>query len=193
MTSARGEVSIVRSKYDKSQASHDAEIARLKKQNADQLAKQERLVEAAVAAEKTATTELHFTRQDLREELGRAKSKKTDGPATPKKNRAFGAADGFDDIELLSSPSKGRAEKSKNAGPVAVPLAERTPTKGKRKRPIVDSPVQALETHEEDVVMVDKAPAAAPKGGQEPADPKPISLPVDVCITRSSVWFRSAC
>lgn len=159
--SAKGEVSIVRSKYDKSVAAHEAEVARLKKQNADALAKQERLVEAAIHAEKAAATELQFTRQDLREEL--SKSKKTRKEAveatvsTPKKNKANSfkvVADGFDDVEVLPSPSKvqgGAKGKGKNT---ALTPGERTPSRAKRKRPAIDSPVTALEV-EDDVVMAD--------------------------------------
>ncbi|KAL2264197.1 hypothetical protein VTK26DRAFT_473 [Humicola hyalothermophila] len=156
LTAARGEAAILRSKYDKAQATHDAEIARLKKQNAEQLAKQERLVEAARAAERTATTELQFARQDLREELGRAKSRRREGPATPKKNKPWGMGDGFDGVEILSSPSKGQSLRRKDSAP---PPSERTPTKGKRKRPIVDSPTFALETHSEDDAFAGIPPA----------------------------------
>ncbi|KAB5540258.1 hypothetical protein GE09DRAFT_1136586, partial [Coniochaeta sp. 2T2.1] len=158
LTSAKGEAAIVRSKYEKDQAGHQAEIARLKRLNAEQLAKQERAVEAALAAEKNATTELQFARQDLKEELGRSKpvKRKDDLTTTPKKkSRGWAMADGFDDVEILPSPGKGQGKRRGDAGPVAVPLAERTPTKGKRKRPAVDSPVMALEVHEDDVLMPD--------------------------------------
>lgn len=163
--SAKGEVSIVRSKYDKSVAAHEAEVARLKKQNADALAKQERLVEAAIHAEKAAATELQFTRQDLKE---LSKSKKTRKESaeitvtTPRKNKAnrsMVVADGFDDVEALPSPSKvqaGAKGKGKNA---ALAPGERTPTRAKRKRPVIDSPVTALEV-EDDVVLADAVPDA---------------------------------
>lgn len=158
---AKGEVSIVRSKFDKSVAAHEAEVARLKKQNADALAKQERLAEAAIHAEKAAATELQFTRQDLREELSKSKKTRKESAentvTTPKKNKAniFKiVADGFDDVEILPSPTKaqgGAKGKGKNA---ALTPGERTPTRGKRKRPAIDSPVMALEV-EDDVVMAD--------------------------------------
>ncbi|OIW32759.1 hypothetical protein CONLIGDRAFT_630375 [Coniochaeta ligniaria NRRL 30616] len=162
LTSAKGEAAIVRSKYENFQTSHEAEIARLKRLNAEQLAKQERAVEAALAAEKNATTELHFVRQDLKEELGRAKvvKRKDELTTTPKKkNKTWAVADGFDEVEILPSPGKGQGKRRGDPGHVAVPLAERTPTKGKRKRPAVDSPVTALEVHSEDVLMPD-APEA---------------------------------
>ncbi|KAK4095926.1 hypothetical protein N658DRAFT_459540 [Parathielavia hyrcaniae] len=156
LTAAKGEASILRSKYEKARATHDAEVARLKKETADQLAKQERLAEQARAAERTTATELQFARQDLREELGRVKFRRKDGPATPRKDtRTWGIADGFDGVEILSSPTKGQSLKRKDSTPAlpGLPPAERTPSKGKRKRPIVDSPTFALETDGGDAVF----------------------------------------
>ena len=154
LNSARGEASILRRTTEKANAMHDAEVARLKKQNSEQLARKERLVEDALAAEQQAATELQFTRQDLRDELGRTKPKKKDGAVTPKKSKKWGMGDGFDDLELLPSPSKGQGQRRRDPGPVAVSVTERTPTKGKRKRPVIDSPIQALETHSELDAMV---------------------------------------
>lgn len=180
-------MAIVRSKYDKSVTTHAAEVSRLKKQNAEAMSKQERLVEAALAAEKNAATELHFTKQDLKEELQKAKRGRNqgDGMTTPKKNKTAGwgnVADGFDDIEILPSPSKGQGGprsrgKASMSGAVAPPMAERTPTKGKRKRPMVDSPVMALET-EDDVVMGDQSSTA--QADQAVAHQSSIGLPYDV-------------
>jgi hypothetical protein len=178
LTSAKGEIAIVRSKFDKAQSDHNAELARLRKQNTEQVAKQERLVEAAVAAERTAATELQFTRQDLKEELGRAKlrRKDRDAPLTPRKNKSFsrGLGDGFDDIELIVSPSKGKQDRGKSAGPIAFPLNERTPTKGKRKRSTVDSPVNALETHAGDDAVFD-GPRVKAEEPKETLLPPPVS------------------
>ncbi|KAK1749768.1 hypothetical protein QBC47DRAFT_333075 [Echria macrotheca] len=161
LTTAKGEASILRSKFEKAQATHDAEVNRLKKQSAEQIANQERAIEAARAAERKAATELQFAHQDLREELGRAKSRKKDGAVTPKKNRAWGIADGFDGVEMTGSPSKTQAQKKKDSASALVPLLERTPTKGKRKRPVVDSPTFALETHSGEEVKHATAPANA--------------------------------
>ncbi|KAK8091015.1 DNA repair protein rad26 [Apiospora phragmitis] len=161
LQSKDGEIGIVRTRLERSRQDHDRELQNLKKQTAEQIAKQERAVEAAKAAEKNATTELEFTKRDLREEVGRAKRKDKDG-GTPKKNNAaktWGVADGFDDVDIAGSPSKGT--RGRKPGAVASVVAEpparltRTPTKGKRKRPPpADSPAMALETTE-DVVMVD--------------------------------------
>jgi len=161
---AKGEASVLRSKFDSARKTHEADVERLKKQNAEQLAKQERMVEAAVAAQRTASTELEFTRQDLQEELNRAKKgRKHSDPAgtTPKKGGAgrsnWHVGDGFDNVEILPSPTRGGGRRGKDTGPVAVPVAERTPTKGKRKRPAFDSPVMALETTD-DIVMREDRP-----------------------------------
>lgn len=162
--SAKGEAAMLRSKFNKVLADHNAEIAQLKKSNAEHVAKQERTVEAALAAQHTAATELEFTRQDLRLELdNRARGKKKDaggGATTPQKNRSF-RVDGFDEVEVLPDTGAGRT--------VAVPVHERTPTKAKRKRPVVDSPVNALETHSEDVVMRDGPRRASDPVTRSPA------------------------
>ncbi|KAI0131875.1 hypothetical protein BJ170DRAFT_691102 [Xylariales sp. AK1849] len=156
-----GEIHIVRSRSEKYRRDHERELQALKKQTAEQLAKHERAVESAKVAERTATTELEFTRRDLKEELDRAKRKEKDG-GTPKKNatvKALGVSDGFEDVEMAGSPSKGN--RGRNPGAVATIVPEpparlmRTPTKGKRKRPAtMESPVMALETTE-DVIMMD--------------------------------------
>ncbi|RYP54133.1 hypothetical protein DL768_001018 [Monosporascus sp. mg162] len=155
-----GEIQIVRSRLEKSRQDHERELQMLKKQTAEQIAKQERAVEAAKAAERTASTELEFTRRDLREELGRARRR--DAPGTPRKNAAaksWGVSDGFEDVEMAGSPGKG--QRGRNAGAVATAMAEpparvtKTPTKGKRKRQAVDSPANALETHSDDAMVLD--------------------------------------
>lgn len=176
LNSARGEVTIVRSKHDKSAAAHEAEVSRLKKQNLEALAKQERMVEAAIHAEKAAATELQFTRQDLREELQKSKKLRTEsvesGLSTPRKNKANGrqaVADGFDDVEILPSPSKGQAGAKGKAKSTLLALGERTPSRSKRKRPALESPVTALEV-EDDVVMADDTPGAH---GSFQAQPEP--------------------
>lgn len=190
LNSARGEVAIVRSKHDKSVAAHDAEVSRLKKQNAEALAKQERMVEAAIHAEKAAATELHFTRQDLREELQKSKKLRTEtaeaGVSTPRKNKANGRqaiADGFDDVEILPSPSKGQAGAKWKAKNTQLAPGERTPSRTKRKRPALESPVTALEV--EDVAMVDADDSGAQQSFQsQPSRTAPFlrqdALPYDL-------------
>ncbi|KAK1656718.1 hypothetical protein BDP55DRAFT_69775, partial [Colletotrichum godetiae] len=156
LNSARGEASIIRTNSTKAEQDHAAEVSRLKKQNAEQAAKQERAVEAAIAAERQATTELQFLQRDMKDASTRPRRRENvpmpaaPGTTTPKKTvKTWVVADGFDDMDIAASPTKNRG-KSRDTGPVAIPLSERTPTKGKRKRPPVDSPVMALETDAQD-------------------------------------------
>lgn len=161
---ARGEVSITRANSKKQDQEHSNEVARLKKLNADQAEKQERMIQAAVAAEKTASTELQFLQQDMREVKNQPKRKTSDQnnagqkQGTPSKKKSWAVADGFDGMEI-ASPSKGQG-RARNAGTVAQNLGERTPTKNKRKRPAVDSPVMALDTVTDDVAMADRPSSA---------------------------------
>ncbi|KAM0306541.1 hypothetical protein ACHAPM_001112 [Fusarium culmorum] len=148
---ALGEASIVRSNFVKSNEAHAAEVARLIKINAEQLAKQERITEAAVAAQQNADTELQFLQRDMREVNKRVRQKEpaastSGGLSTPKKAAKTWVADGFDEIDIALSPSKGQG-RGRNSGAIALHVGERTPSKGKRKRPVVDSPVMPLETH----------------------------------------------
>ncbi|KAG9258817.1 DNA repair protein Rad26 [Emericellopsis atlantica] len=166
LNAAKGEISIIRANSTKADLEHSAEVARLRRTNAEQIARQEKMVEAAVAAEKTASTELQFLQQDMRDATHRPKRRETsrtgrDSQATtPKKStKSWNVADGFDGMEI-ASPSKGQGRGRGGAGSVAVHVGERTPSKNKRKRPTMDSPVTALETHTDDIVMVDR-PATA--------------------------------
>ncbi|PSS05256.1 hypothetical protein BD289DRAFT_358291 [Coniella lustricola] len=190
LNSARGEVSIVRSKFERASSSHQAEVSKLKKQNAEALAKQQRLVEAAIHNEKAAATELQFTRQDLRDELQRSKKQRTDsvqsgGTTTPKRTRSKArghVADGFDDVEILPSPSKAQGAAKGKGKATSLAVGERTPSRSKRKRPVQDSPVTALEV-EDDVVMVDAASPIAkphPEPTPGPSNMQPSPLPYDL-------------
>ncbi|KAI3400534.1 hypothetical protein diail_2734 [Diaporthe ilicicola] len=189
LNSARGEASIVRSKYDRSVAAHEAEVSKLKRQNAEALAKQERLVEAAVHAERAAATELQFTRQDLREELQKSKKGRKESAestvSTPRKNKTNSfknVADGFDDVEVLPSPSKAQGGLKGKGKSAALAPGERTPSRAKRKRPAIDSPVTALEV-EDDTVMADDTMAGAAPATQYEAPGsglRPHALPYDL-------------
>lgn len=185
LTASKGEVSILRSKYNKATNTHDVEMAKLKKQNAEQLARQERIAEDALNAKQTATTELQFTREDLKAELGRTKTKKKDGTTTPKKAKAWGQADGFDGLEIMSSPSKVQAQRRKDSSGAtgsASAQGERTPSKGKRKRPVVNSPSFALETESEAVVFPDTTENQKASASRVFSD----ALPFDVCFPPQS-------
>lgn len=186
LNSARGEAAILRSKHGQTVAAHEAQVAKLKKQYAEALAKQERLAEAALHAEKAASTELQFTRQDLRDELSRSKKPRVEsvesGVSTPRKNRANAAksfADGFDHVEVLPSPSRAQGgSKSKAKNPALAP-GEKTPSRGKRKRPPLDSPATALEV-EDDVVMADADESGTPPGESNGTMLRPSALPYDL-------------
>lgn len=152
---ARGKASMMEDKYETAQRKHDAEVTRIQKQKDDELARLRQRAEAAVAAHKSAATELEFAKQDLKEEVEKSKKGRraggADGPVTPRKNTAgrsnWNVSDGFEDIELLPSPSKGFGRRLKEAGASsAISAVERTPTKGKRRRNITDSPTKPLET-----------------------------------------------
>lgn len=185
LNSARGEAAIVRSKYGKTLAAHEAEVSKLKKQNAETLAKQERVVEAAIHAEKAASTELQFTRQDLREELSKSKKQRIEsvesGTSTPRKNKGSASksfADGFDNVEILPSPSRAQGgAKTKGKNPTSLAPGEKTPSRGKRKRPALDSPVTALEV-EDDVIMADAESSTQPE--RTGTSLRPSALPYDL-------------
>lgn len=165
-----GEIQIVRKRLEKDRQDHERELQALRKQSTEQLSRQERAVEAAEVAKRKATTELEFTRRDLKEEVDRAKRKEKDVGGTPKKNaaaKAWGVSDGFEDLEMAGSPSKGaRGKAAASAVPEHSTRLTRTPTKGKRKRPTIDSPVMALETTDgDDVLMLDESMTAADSFG----------------------------
>ncbi|KHN99382.1 DNA repair protein Rad26 [Metarhizium album ARSEF 1941] len=154
--SARGEASIIRANASKARHDYESHVARLKKINTEQLEKQARIAEAAVAAEKSASTELQFLQRDIREVNDRARRKDNTAAgvldSTPKRAaKSWGIADGFDGLDMAVSPTKGQGRGK--AGSVAANVGERTPSKGKRKRPVVDSPMAALETSTQDIVM----------------------------------------
>lgn len=162
LNAARGEASILRSNSTKAQHSYDEQIARLRKMNADQIDKQEKAMEAALAAEKHANVELQFMQRDMREANDRTRKKDSiaTGVTTPKKAaKTWGFADGFDEMDIAASPSKGQG-RSKAAGSVAANIGERTPSKGKRKRPVSESPMKALDIHTGDAEMGEAKPAS---------------------------------
>lgn len=189
LTSVRGEVIITRSRSSKAQELHDAEVIRLKKINAEQLAKQARIAEAATTAEQNANTELQFLQREMRDVNDRARKKEHVGGhaaevTTPKKStKSWRVADGFDEMDIAVSPNRGQG-RNKAGGSVAVNVGERTPSKGKRKRITLDSPMLALETHTDDIVMaIHEKPEAAPSQ-REVVTLAPATLPFDVRLLR---------
>ncbi|CAK7271754.1 hypothetical protein SEPCBS57363_004784 [Sporothrix epigloea] len=151
---ARGKASMMESKNEVAQRKHDAEVARIKAQKDEELAKLRQRTEVAVAAHKSAATELEFAKQDLKEEVEKGKkgrrNDRLDNPTTPRKNVAgrstWSIPDGFEDVELLPSPSKSFGRRLKEAGVSVTPAVERTPRKGKRRLNLTDSPTKPLET-----------------------------------------------
>lgn len=193
-----GEILIVRQRLEKYKQDHERELQTLKKQTQEQIAKQQQAVDVAKAAERNATTELEFARQDWKEEQNRAKRR--DGGGTPKKptaTKSWGVADGFEDVEMATSPSKGN--RRRNDGAVANVVSEpparltRTPTKGRRKRPaaVLDSPIMELETTD-DVMDIDGLPNNVTGGHPAPIPPiRP--LPFDylkVILNHSAAYGR---
>jgi hypothetical protein len=157
LTIKAGEISIVRSKQEKAAKEYEREMTTIKKLNAQNLAKQQEAIKAAIEAEKNATTELEFVKRDLLEEsekvrsLKRSKEKEKDHTsepiATPKKNRTQAYRDGFDDDEIqIISPSKFNPRKSNPNTP--------TKTGTKRKRKGQDSPIVSLEVEQFDPPQV---------------------------------------
>lgn len=209
---ASGKASMIQKKYDEAQRQFEADIARVQRQRDEELAEQYRRAEAAVAAHEAAATELEFTKQDLKEEVEKSKKgrrgDRVDGiPTTPRKGTSgrsnWGVADGFEDIELLPSPSKGAGRRSKDAagGGAVIPALERTPTKTKRRRPTTDSPTKPLQLLAVDTDVVspsaDKADKAAGRPGCDssargrPPAPQPEVAPLLVCPAQSAA--EAAC
>ena len=206
---SKGEVSILRSKEAKSRQAHDAELTRIKAQHAEQLGKQQKLLEDVALKERTANTELQFMQRDLQEVASRARRKDGGGgtanglgggavagagpglglATTPKKSaRNWSMTDGFDGIDLASSPSPTKALGRPKPGPATVSAPDRTPTKGKRKRPVADSPMLPLETHSRDVEMADGVSIGGAQAGaavNTSSTSHPLSF--DVSLSKSFV------
>ncbi|KAK3502119.1 hypothetical protein B0T13DRAFT_429819 [Neurospora crassa] len=170
LTTAKGEANLMRSKYDR-------DIPQLKKEMAEEKAKMEKRLQEAQKAQQAASNELLFANADLQEERGRAKTKKVDkdGAMTPGgRNKTKWIPDGFSDVDVsgMGSPSREKARRRErlrdqgNAG---------TPTKGKRKRPAVDSPSFALEMETDGTVFED-SDLLAPRSTSTRSGP---SLPYD--------------
>ena len=185
---AKGEAAILRSNSTKAQQAHDAELAKLKKQTAEQMAKQERAMQRALDSERQATTELQFLQRDMQEVTNRTRRREPGVATTPKKaTRSWGVADGFDGMDLVPSPSKSNNARAKQ-GPAITAQGERTPSKNKRKRPTVDSPVPPLDTTTTDIVMLDdvvevqSAPASSRPTLVTSVPSSVNALPFDVCL-----------
>lgn len=176
LTTAKGEANLMRSKYDR-------DVPQLKQKMAEEKAKMEKKLQEALEAQQAVSNELQFANADL-QERGRPRTKKPggkDGALTPggrNKTKFMQMSDGFSEVEVLGvgSPSRDRAgrrewlrDQGKNGN---------TPTKGKRKRPTVDSPSFALETETDGGVFEDGGSYASRPGGTRSGP----TLPYDVSL-----------
>ncbi|CAI4213184.1 unnamed protein product [Parascedosporium putredinis] len=194
---AKGEAAILRSNSTKAQQAHDAELARLKKQAKEHMDKQDRAMERALEGERQKATELQFIQRDMhmQEVANRARRKETGATATtPKKTtRSWGVADGFDGMDLVPSPSKSNNGRAKQASGILA-QGERTPSKNKRKRPTVDSPVPPLDTTTtDDVVMLPDIVEVQSTSGSPPTfdNFSRYFFPSDPNTSFSSIIFQS--
>lgn len=185
---SKGEASILRANSTKVQQANEAEIARLQRQCAEQEARHERALQSALQAERATATELQFAQREMREVTDRARRRDAAPPGagatTPRKGaRTWGVADGFDGMDLVPSPGKGMPRTKSAPMPTQ---GERTPTKGKRKRP-VESPVPPLDTTEEFVVEGRGGDDVAPTPVAVPAPTSLYKLPFDVSFPVSFI------
>jgi hypothetical protein len=148
-----GEISIVRSKHEKTVKEYERELGALRKLNEDKLAQQQKALEAARHAENNAAIENEFLQRELLDEASKnrrlIKEKRVEGNdglvTTPKKKKAQPHRDGFDDNEIqMLSPSKMSPSKfqKRSFGSPSKP--------GKRKRKTDDSPAGQLQLQVED-------------------------------------------
>lgn len=142
-----GEIAIIRANQTKLQRTHDEQLTSLRSAMTEQVRKHQAAVDATAMESKRVTTENVFLKQDLREETfrekererawraqkkGDEKTKTAEGhqtPVTPKKSKDLPFRDGFDDDEIMASPSKPGGRRSGRATPTA---------QGKRKRRVAD-------------------------------------------------------
>ncbi|KAI1910383.1 hypothetical protein LOZ61_004486 [Ophidiomyces ophidiicola] len=138
-----GEIAIIRANQAKLEQGQSRQLLALRSARDEELEKHQAEIDALVMESKRLTTENQFLKQDLKEEAFRfnemqqnrkAKSKVDDlAPTTPKKPKVLPLRDGFDDDELIASPTKSAGRRSKRGTPSAP---------GKRKRTIPDdSPI----------------------------------------------------
>lgn len=195
LKSKAGEISIVRSKQDKTVKDYERELAYVRKQNEETLAKQRKDLEAARNAQKAAATERDFISRDLAEEservrrLNKAKDaeKKNTTLTTPKKKQALSHRDGFDDNEIeIISPSR--------VSPLRFPKRQQgSPSKaGKRKRKHVESPAGPLPVVQSEVQQAVEMQNAAVEEADSALD-EAILAKLSVQDGRFDVSLHSSC
>ncbi|KAM5441083.1 hypothetical protein MferCBS31731_003871 [Microsporum ferrugineum] len=141
-----GEIAIIRANQVKIEKNHNRQITALKNAMDEETKKYRAEIEAALMESKRLVAENGFLKHDLQEEAYRAsklqhnfrsKPKDDNPPTTPRKSKPLPLRDGFDDEELMVSPTKSAGRRSKRGTPV---------TSNKRKRVVDDSPIPiALE------------------------------------------------
>lgn len=144
--SKSGETSILRSNLDKITKEHEREISTMQRLHAEEVAKQKADLELAKKIQESMETSNRFLEHDLAQEAQRARQ--TDRPlahrtayssrtkaldVTPKREKALPFRDGFNDEEMIVSPSKSKGKRS-----------EGTPKGMKRKRTVFDGPGDSL-------------------------------------------------
>ncbi|EER37314.1 DNA repair protein RAD26 [Histoplasma capsulatum H143] len=143
MTEAKaGEIAIIRANQAKLEKAHSRQLSTLRTQMADELKKYQAEIEAATMDSKLLTTENAFLKQDLKDEmqklndLRKARAKlEENAPLTPKKTKILPLRDGFDDDEIMLSPTKSVGRRSKRGTPSV--------SGGRKRKTIDDSPVKA--------------------------------------------------
>ncbi|OCK84191.1 hypothetical protein K432DRAFT_289445 [Lepidopterella palustris CBS 459.81] len=149
-----GEIAIVRRNHDKATKEYERRIAVMQQAHADVVAKQKAELEKTKKERESIKTNNLFLQNDLAREAEKSKNSRkavkggapnklepvVAGPAaTPKKHKNLPFRDGFDDEDIMVSPSKARDR----------PKASTPKLGGKRKRQVVDqSPVQPLQLSE---------------------------------------------
>ncbi|EGE81436.1 DNA repair protein Rad26 [Blastomyces dermatitidis ATCC 18188] len=137
-----GEIAIIRANQAKVEKAHSRQLSTLRTQMADELKKYQAEIEAATMESKLLTTENAFLKQDLKDEtqklneLRKAKAKLEENPPlTPKKSKILPLRDGFDDDEIMLSPTKSAGRRSKRGTPSV--------SGGRKRKAIDDSPIKA--------------------------------------------------
>ncbi|PNS16921.1 hypothetical protein CAC42_4885 [Sphaceloma murrayae] len=133
VTTKAGAIANLRSRNDRTTKDFEAQIAALRKQQADERAKLKAEIQSAKSDQERVKTSNKFLEHDLADEMERAKRLRgtANGSAsitnpvprattvTPKKANKHGFADGFDDHEITAiSPTK-RPEKGRGGTPKA--------------------------------------------------------------------------
>ncbi|KAK2879564.1 hypothetical protein FQN49_000757 [Arthroderma sp. PD_2] len=152
-----GEIAIIRANQVKVEKNHGRQLSALKHSMDEETKKYRAEIEAALMESKRLIAENGFLKHDLQEEAHRAskmqhsfrsKPKNDNVPTTPRKSKSLPLRDGFDDDELMMSPTKSAGRRSKRGTPA---------TSNKRKRVVDDSPIpvalqlsQALDANADD-------------------------------------------